>query len=78
MTARTVPNLDALDALDSDELVEGYWEGYAGEPEPGDNRSLAFWHGWRSGAVDKGHRKGDREQALLAHLYVARQRARAA
>ncbi len=41
-----------LDALDLDEMVEGYWDGYRGEPEPGDNRSLAFWHGWRNGAVD--------------------------
>jgi hypothetical protein len=56
-----------LDALDDAEIIEGYWDGFHGEPEPGDNRSLSYWHGWRNGAVDKGHRKGDAAQAALAH-----------
>lgn len=71
---RSVSSLEQLDALDDYELLEGYRDGIAGDPEPGDNRSLAYWHGWRNGAVDKGLREKDDEQAILAHLWVARQR----
>jgi hypothetical protein len=71
MSARSVATLDELLALDEAELLEGYWDGFKGEPEPGDNRSLAYWHGWRNGASDKGFRKPDAEQLKLAHLYLA-------
>ena len=73
---RSVKTLAELDALDDAELLEGYYDGLAGEPEPGDNRSLAYWQGWRNGAVDKGHRKIDSEQMNLAHLVVDRNRNR--
>lgn len=74
MTPRSVPDLATLYALDDAELLEGYRDGLAGEPEPGGNRSLAYWHGWRNGAVDKGHRKIDAEQRHIARLYVGRTR----
>lgn len=67
---RTVPNLETLLSLDENEVVEGYLDGFRGEPEPGNNRSLAYWHGWRNGAVDKGLRKSDSEQQFLVHAYV--------
>lgn len=41
-----------LEKLDSDEIVEGYNDARHGEPAPGDNRSLSYWHGWRNGAID--------------------------
>lgn len=69
---RSVATLAELDALDTDELLEGYWDGRAGEPEPGHNRSLAYWHGWRNGAVDFGHRQGDAEQRQLVRLVIER------
>lgn len=69
---RTVPDLATLDALDTDEVVAGYHDGRAGEPEPGDNRSLAYWHGWRNGAADSNRRAIDQEQRRLAHLVVRR------
>ena len=53
--------------LNSDEVVEGYFDGRHGEPEPGDNRSFSYWHGWRNGAVDGGHREADEAQRDLAH-----------
>lgn len=56
-----------LDALDDAEVVEGYHDGRANEPEPGDNRSFAYWHGWRNGMIDGGHMKGDAASAALAH-----------
>jgi hypothetical protein len=59
------------EGLDTDELIAGYHDGRAGEPEPGDNRSLSFWHGWRNGAVDGGHRPIDQAQRALAADYAA-------
>ena len=56
-----------LDDLDPEEMIEGYWDGKNGEPEPGNNRSFAHWHGWRNGAVDGGHREPDAAGAALAH-----------
>ncbi len=53
-------------------MIEGYWDGYKGEPEPGDNRSFAFWHGWRNGAVDGKYREIDAAQAALAHDVATR------
>lgn len=61
-----VTTIADLDQLDSDEMYEGYRDGRAGEPEPGGNRSRAYWHGWRNGAVDGGHREKDEAQAVLA------------
>ena len=43
-----------LDQFDEDELLEGYLSGINREPEPGDNRSDAYWVGWRNGAGDRG------------------------
>lgn len=69
---RSVPNLAAVQALDEAEIIEGYWDGYHGEPEPGDNRTLSYWHGWRNGAGDKGLRPQDDEQRRICHEYVSR------
>lgn len=63
-----------LTELDPTDLLEGYHDGLAGEGEPGDNRSLSYWHGWRNGAVDGGHREKDEAQALLAKAVVGRWR----
>jgi hypothetical protein len=59
--------------LDDGELLEGYRDGRAGEPEPGNNRSRSYWHGWRNGAVDGGHRTKDEAQAVLAAAYARRE-----
>jgi len=61
-----VTTIADLDQLDSDEMYEGFRDGFKGEPEPGGNRSRAYWHGWRNGAVDGGHREKDEAQAVLA------------
>jgi hypothetical protein len=71
MNARTPITAAAdLAALDDAELLDGYRDGRAGDDEPGDNRSLSYWHGWRNGAVDGGHREPDAAQAQLAHDYL--------
>lgn len=48
-------SLAEANALDSAELLEGYYDGRAGTPEPGANRSAAYHHGWWAGASDGGH-----------------------
>lgn len=47
-------SLDAVPSNDG-ELIEGYHDGRAGDPEPGLNRDPAYRHGWYAGAADAGH-----------------------
>lgn len=72
---RPVTTVADLDTLNSEEIVEGYRDGRAGEPEPGNNRSRSYWHGCRNGASDGRHRDIDAAQRELAHVVVAAQRA---
>ena len=70
MTDRTpVTTVAELETLDEADIMDGYWSGFHGEPEPGDNRSKAFWHGWRNGHHDHTG-KGDAASAKLAHEVV--------
>ena len=62
---------DQIKALDSDDMVEGYRDGARGEPEPGDNRSYAYWHGWTKGALDGGHRQTTNADTLLVRDILA-------
>lgn len=71
-----VTRLSELDALDDVEVVEGYRDGFAGDAEPGGNRSKSYWHGWRNGRVDGGHDPKDEAQAKLAREYLAREKRR--
>lgn len=71
MKRQPVTTIEELDSLGLGEMVEEYRDGFAGEPEPGDNRSKAFWHGWRNGYND---RNGitDPASAKLARDHVDR------
>lgn len=69
-----VRTLADLESLDDEEVQDGYWSGYDGWSEPGNNRSRSFWHGWRNGAVDGKHREKDDAQAELARLIVQKAR----
>jgi len=54
MSVRTpVTTIEELNAMDNAEIVEGYGDGFSGDAEPGDNRSKAYWHGWRNGRNDR-------------------------
>ncbi len=66
-----VSTVAEVESLDSGEMVEGYWSGRDGDPEPGDNRSKAYWHGWRNGRSDAGH-PVDAAQMALAREIVER------
>lgn len=70
---RPVLTVDDLVALDGDEdMVEGYRDGCNGEPAPGDNRSRAYWHGWRVGAMYAGRIPIDAEHTALVHNVAPR------
>lgn len=68
-----VSTLEDLSTLDDDEILEGYRDGLANEPEPGGNRSRSYWHGWRNGMADKKRIPFDRAMESLAREYVAAQ-----
>ncbi|MFZ3286598.1 MAG: hypothetical protein WA191_07080 [Telluria sp.] len=63
-----------LAALDESEVVAGYWAGTAGASEPGSAFSRSYWHGWRNGATDFGHRQIDAAQQQLAREIVGKYR----
>ena len=68
-----VTTLEDLDALDMDEVTEGYRFGYAGNPEPNHHAvSRSFWHGWRNGSMDAGHLPHDAACRELAAAFNAR------
>lgn len=57
-------------AFDLEEVVDGYRDGRSGDPEPGDNRSKAYWHGWRNGRGDL-MGTADPAQRELARNFIA-------
>jgi hypothetical protein len=69
-----ITTLAELDALDDAEVCEGYRDGRAGEPEPGNNRSRSYWHGWRCGQMDAGTLPIPPEHRALTAAYLARLR----
>ncbi len=66
-----VRTLADLNSLDQDEILLGYEDGRRGDPAPGHNLSRSYWHGWRNGAVDGGHREKDEHQEALAAELIA-------
>ncbi len=62
---RPVTTIHDLFLLDDAEIEAGYWAGRRGDPEPGNQSSRAYWHGWRNGRVDAGKRKPDKGQVRL-------------
>ena len=59
-----------LDALDPSEILEGYMSAERGDPEPGQNRGKAFWHGWRNRMIDMGESPSDEASRALAREYL--------
>jgi hypothetical protein len=66
-----VISLMDLARLDDEEQAEGYRDGAEGLP-CGGNRSRSYWHGWRNGARDGGHRdrNGDFWDSMLTSNVV--------
>ena len=67
-----VSTLEELDALDDADILEGYRSAERGDPEPGENRGKAFWHGWRSRMMDLGEIPIDAVHHKLVRDWVAR------
>lgn len=61
-------SLKDVDAMNENELIEGYLSGLKGEIEPTDSR--AKWTGWRNGMVDSGRAEIDSSQRRVARQYV--------
>ncbi len=57
--------LSELFVLDPAEIEEGYRDGFGGLA-CGDNRSRAYWHGWRNAMIDRGKIEKDWRAGLLA------------
>jgi hypothetical protein len=71
-----VATLDDLDSLDEAEMVEGYLSTRLDDPEPGENRGRAFWHGWRTRMMDYGEIEIDATHRKLVDAWLARERSR--
>lgn len=56
----------------AEERLEGYLDGFSHEPEPGDNRSPAYVHGWICGASDRGRIDPRPWQRALANQIAKR------
>lgn len=61
--------------LDEDECLAGYRAGLDDEPEPGNDKSRSYLHGWRNGMADKGRLPISPEQREYAESHVRAQRA---
>lgn len=72
-----VRTLDDLDSLSTDDIVEGYRTTERGDPEPGENRGRAYWHGWRNRMMDLGEIPHDEASRQLAHEFVEAERFKA-
>lgn len=75
MSDRTpVTTVEELESFDDAEMVEGYMDALNNEPEPGPNRSKAYWHGFRNGKTDRHENRVpiDNAQSTLAHNVIRR------
>lgn len=71
-----VETLEDLDRLDEGDILKGYLEFDIDDPEPGNNHSRAYWHGWCNAATDRGFRPIISAQHELARLIIERDRRR--
>lgn len=63
-----VATLEEFDALDDDQVLAGYLEAKAGDPEPGKNRGRSYWHGWCNRMRDAGLLDWNPIHAHVVHL----------
>ena len=59
-----VHSVTDLFSLDPEEIREGYADAREGLP-CGENRSRAYWHGWRNGMIDSYKMEADAWGAML-------------
>lgn len=78
MNFQPVATLEELDALDDAEMLEGYLSAERGDPEPGENRGKAYWHGWCNRMRDYRELPRDTVHCQLVALWCQRERDRRA
>ena len=66
MAFQPVSSLADLNTLEKEDDLEGYRSAERGDPEPGDNRGRAFWHGWCNRMRDIGELPPCHHAASLA------------
>ncbi len=70
MTFEPVRTLADLESLNEADIFDGYMSAERGDPEPGENRGRAFWHGWRNRMIDLGEIPHDDASRQLAYEVV--------
>lgn len=70
MTFKVITTVDALNALDQDQIVAGYRAGLRNEPDY-TQRDQGYWHGYMNGQVDTRRMPISPEQQALAREVVA-------
>jgi hypothetical protein len=56
--------------LDDGEILEGYLDGFSGEPRPNSGHSRSYWHGWRNGMIESGRKLPDLAYQQLANDFT--------
>lgn len=54
-----------LESLSQQDIFDGYLSAERGDPEPGENRGRAYWHGWRNRMIDYGELPVDEASIAL-------------
>jgi hypothetical protein len=72
MPHEPVTTLAEYDALDPGDVIDGYEAARRGRPEPGDDRSRGYWHGWRVYMMGSGALPTTSEQRALSEAVRAR------
>ena len=67
-----VTTLEELDELDEAEMIDGYISAERGDPEPGDNHSRSYHHGWRTRMMDLKEIEVPENHRELVRLWVKR------
>lgn len=57
-----------LEELDDAEVLEGYLDGFGGEPDAGDNRSFSYWHGYQNGKADRTGKPTEAQRKLVSDV----------
>lgn len=69
-----ITTLAEYDLIDDQECLDGYQGAFRGDPEPGDNHSRSYHHGWRCRMMDWGEIKDAGDHAKLTRSVMDRDR----
>lgn len=58
-------------ALDDEDVLEGYLDGFHATGTPDSSRSRSYWHGWRNGMIESDRMPADGAYRQLASAFEA-------